>query len=48
MNAAPSSSALVTAETRDTFRRLATAWQCSIADAIERTAAQAIKKIPKP
>lgn len=32
----------------DLETHLATAWQCSIADAIERTAAQAIKKIPKP
>lgn len=36
---------LVSAETRDQFKALATAWQCSIADAIERAAAQAVKRL---
>lgn len=37
---------LVSEETRDHFKALATAWECSIADAIERAAAQAVKRLP--
>ena len=36
---------LVTEETRAQFKALAAAWKCSQADAIERAAAQAYKRL---
>ncbi len=36
----------VSAECLADFKTLATAWECSIADAIERAAAQAVKRLP--
>lgn len=37
----------VSAECLADFKTLATAWECSIADAIERAAAEAVKRLPK-